>query len=193
MTMNLSKHIFSTDLFLVLFLVGCSLKVEHTAPSDETPKGGEVSPTETMLTTLATSDQQKMFGPFPCWKTHEGSYQYQSFMMRYLLNDETQMCDINKSWIGALYRDTSFSNRYSLKFVVRQRFSESQKWQIVDTGNILFVLNGNEVQIVDYGESSRHTTTIAISVCEDIESYRYLQIKISGRECHDEFRTFIKP
>lgn len=193
MTMSHMQHFLLTTFLLGLFFVGCSPKVEYATPSDETSVGGESLPPETMLSALVTSDQQKEFGPFPCWKTHEGPYRYQVFMMRYFLNDETQVRDINKSWIGALYRDVSFPNRYLLRFAVRQRLSENEKWQIVNTGNVLFDLNGNEIKTIKRVEMTRQTTAITISVCVDTGSCRYFQIKISDCGCHDDFRTFIKP
>ena len=193
MTMCHMQHILLTRSLLALLLAGCSPKIEHTASSDGVPVEGANSLSETMLSALVAPDQQKMFGPFPCWKTHEGPYRYQSFMMRYLLNDETRACDMSKSWIGALYRDASSPNRYWFRFTVRQRLSAYEKWQVVDKGEVQFVLNGNEIRTIECGEMSRQPTAIDISVRVDAESCRYLQIRISVLGCHDDFHTFIKP
>lgn len=186
--------VLSIVVLFLLFLCGCSPKegqIVSKKMMSTSGKQGQDAPCA-MMAMMMTSDQERMFGPFPCWKTREGAYRYQTFVMRYLLNGKTRLKDTCKSWIAALYRDAESSSRYMLKFEVRHRRSESSMWQTEDMGNILFSLYGDEVHLSEQDECAKQVSAIDVSVCLDMQSRRYLKIKITDHGWYDELRTFIE-
>ena len=187
MTLNGLRYVILTGV-----LSGCFCTAGQSSPNVEALAEAKSSSVDLMLTTLVTSDQQKMFGPFPCWKTQVGSYQYKSFTMRYLLNAKTHMRDIHKSWIAALYRDTEVSNRYMLKFMIRDRGSESDTWKTEDNGIMSFVIEDGNTHFVGQVRGANQNSTIHVAICEDAKFLRYLQIKISSQGWYDELRLFME-
>ena len=142
------------------------------------------------LFAFATTDQGKMFGPFPYWETRVGSYQWKTFTMHYLVSDKTNVRDTCKSWIAALYRDSESPNRYMLKFTVRKRESEYDAWQEEDGGVMVFVLKDGKVHSFRQDVEASKRNTIDIDVCEASKSNRYFKIRISSQGWHDEVCSF---
>lgn len=187
----MTRHMILKAALVPCLLSGCFLRVKKSSSGIEISATEKTPPHDLMLTALATSDQQKMFGPFPRWKTRFGSYQYESFAMSYLLNAKTRMRDIHRSWIAALYRDTRVSNRYMLKFVVRNRGAECDMWKTEDNGAVSFALKDGGVYSVKRIEGANQKSTIDVGVYEDARLHRYLQFRISGQGWYDELRSSI--
>ena len=102
------------------------------------------------------------------------------------------MRDIHKSWIAALYRDTEVSNRYMLKFMIRDRGSESDTWKTEDNGVMSFVIEDDNTHFVGQVRGANQKSTIHVAICEDAKFLRYLQIKISSQGWYDELRLFME-
>lgn len=185
-----TKGVFLTVIMAVSLSSGCFLGVGDS-DSDGKPNANVAVFYNSMIATVSTAEQRRLFGPFPSWKMQEGSYRYELFTMRYLINNDTGMRDVQKSWIAALYCDVESPDKYMLKFSVRMRNSEDCMWQEYDGGKLSFCVKDSNVQSIEQiGDLCAHSM-INITICKDAERRRYFQISIRNKDYHDELRSFI--
>lgn len=185
-----TKGVFLTGIMSMVLSSGCSLGIGESGADDKV-NADAAGFYNSMIATVSTTEQQRQFGPFPCWRMQEGSYHYKLFAMHYLINNDKGVRDVQKSWVAALYFDVELPNRYMLKFSIRSRSSEDGIWQEYDSGTLTFCLKDSCVQSIEQVGNACVRSMINIKVCKDAEGREYFQIKVDSRECHDELRSFI--
>ena len=177
---------------IVMFLMTCCLlNSRRTDANDEC--NSVISPQSHNLTvaTLSTVEQQRMFGPFPDWNIQEGRYSYKLFTMRYMIDNDTGLRNVKRSWIAVLYCDTESSDKYMLKYSIRIRGSENDIWQEDDSGTVTFLVKDGGVQSIDQVRSASSRCNISVSLEKDVKKSSYLKIKIFANGSYDELRTFV--
>ena len=184
------KGVFFSGIMSMLLSSGCSLGIGESG-ADGKLNVDTAGFYNLMIATVSSTEQQRLFGPFPYWKIQEGSYRYKLFTMHYLINNDTGVRDVQKSWIAALYCDVESPDKYMLKFSVRMRNSEDSMWQEYDGGALSFYVNDSNVQSIEQIGNLRAQSMIKIKICKDAEGRRYFQISISNNDYHDELRSFI--
>ena len=118
-----TKVVFLTGIMSMFLSSGCSLGIGES-DADGKVNADAAGFYNSMIASVSTSEQQRLFGPFPSWRMQEGSYHYKLFAMHYLINNDKGVRDVQKSWVAALYFDVELPNRYMLKFSIRSRSSE---------------------------------------------------------------------
>lgn len=185
-----TKGVFLIGIMSMFLSSGCSLGIGESG-ADGKLNADTAGFYNSMIATISSTEQQRLFGPFPCWRIQEGSYRYKLFAVHYLMNNDKRVRDVQKSWVAALYYDVGLPNRYMFKFSVRSRNSEDGIWQEYDSGTLTFCLKDRCVQSIEQVGNACVQSMINIKVCKDAEGREYFQIKIDNREGHDELRSFI--
>ena len=177
---------------IVMFLMTCCLLNFKRADANAGCNSGSIPQSNNLtVAALSTVEQQRMFGPFPKWNIQEGRYSYKLFTMRYMIDNDTGLRNVKRSWIVALYCDTESSDKYMLKFSIRMRCSENDIWQEDESGTITFLVKDGDVQSIDQVSSTSSLCNISISLEKDEKKSSYLQIKIITKGSYDELRTFV--
>ena len=175
-------------IFFVLFVLsGCFLCARRSDANCCANSGTDCL----TVATLSTVEQQRMFGPFPGWNIQEGRYSYKLFTMRYMIDNDTGLRNVKRSWIAALYCDTESSDKYMLKYSIRIRGSENDIWQEDDSGTVTFLVKDGGVQSIDQVRSASSRCNISVSLEKDVKKSSYLKIKVFANGSYDELRTFV--
>lgn len=185
-----TKVVFLTGIMSMFLSSGCSLGIGES-DADGKVNADAAGFYNSMIASVSTSEQQRLFGPFPSWRMQEGSYHYKLFAMHYLINNDKGVRDVQKSWVAALYFDVELPTRHMLKFSVRSRNSEDGIWQEYDSGTLTFCLKDSCVQSIEQVGNACVQSMINIKVCKDAEGREYFQIVIDNKDGHDELRSFI--
>ena len=179
-------------IFFVLFVLsGCFLCARRSDANCCANSGTDCLSNNLTVVTLSTVEQQRMFGPFPDWNIQEGRYSYKLFTMRYMIDNDTGLRNVKRSWIAALYCDTESSDKYMLKYSIRIRGSENDIWQEDDSGTVTFLVKDGGVQSIDQVRSASSRCNISVSLEKDVKKSSYLKIKIFANGSYDELRTFV--
>ena len=177
---------------IVMFLMTCCLLNFRRTDANDGCNSCAISQSNNLtVATLSTVEQQRMFGPFPDWNIQEGRYSYKLFTMRYMIDNDTGLRNVKRSWIAALYCDTESSDKYMLKYSIRIRGSENDIWQEDDSGTVTFLVKDGGVQSIDQVRSASSRCNISVSLEKDEKKSSYLQIKIFAKGSYDELRTFV--
>ena len=172
---------------IVMFLMTCCLLNFRRTDANDGCNSCAISQSNNLtVATLSTVEQQRMFGPFPDWNIQEGRYSYKLFTMRYMIDNDTGLRNVKRSWIAALYCDTESSDKYMLKYSIRIRGSENDIWQEDDSGTVTFLVEDGGVQSSDQVRSASSRCNISVSLEKDEKKSSYLQIKIFAKGSYDE-------
>lgn len=185
------SNYFSRCVIAMFLLSGCILHTRRSDAKCSTNSGIDCLSNNLSVATLTTKEQQKIFGPFPEWNIQEGMYNYKLFTMRYLVDNDTGLRNIKRSWIAALYSDAELSGKYMFKFSTRIKCPQNGVWKEENQGSVIFCIKDGRVQFIEQIDPMHSQSKIGISVAIDEEMRSYLQIKISDKWCHDELRSFV--
>ena len=82
-----TKVVFLTGIMSMFLSSGCSLGIGGSG-ADCKLNADATGFYNSMIASVSTSEQQRLFGPFPSWRIQEGSYRYKLFAMHYLINNQ---------------------------------------------------------------------------------------------------------
>ena len=185
------SNYFSRCIIIMISLTCCLLNFRITDANDGCNSCAIPQSNNLTVATLSTVEQQRKFGPFPDLNIQEGRYSYKLFTMRYMIDNDTGLRNVKRSWIAALYCDTESSDKYMLKYSIRIRGSENDIWQEDDSGTVTFLVKDGGVQSIDQVRSASSRCNISVSLEKDVKKSSYLKIKIFANGSYDELRTFV--